>query len=232
MNQEEYEDRMYKMQRLHKELEQTYLDVNKIIPYSDNDYEVYSPRFVFILQDASRQVDGMFKLISNRLQSLSPSSLPSDSKKKSRFDFIDYYNFLNSHGMLVAQKLAPKDDALNTITPFRLKQENVPKWWQAYNDTKHDLPEGETFGKLGHVLYAVGAIAILHDIAEVLLNRTLTATIVLDGSKWLDYETAFKQEYVRTKNKSYRDSTVDYVGERSYLPHKSSIFYYLTQFHR
>jgi hypothetical protein len=233
LNQEEYEDRLSKMQRLHKELEDAFLEVNKIIPYDQNNREVYSPRFVFILQDASRQVDGMLKLLYRRLEPILPASatakISAKIAKKRRPDFLDYYSALNYKGMLKAQKLALREYSPRVITPFVLTTQNSPQWWQAYNDTKHELPDGETFGKLGFVIDSLAAVAALHDIAELILNDKQLQP-ALDGSKWQDNEEYFMREYVRTRNKSYQDATVSWVGGREYMRHKSAIFYYLTQF--
>jgi hypothetical protein len=171
----------------------------------------------------------MFKLIYYRLQALH-ASRGKPITPLSRFRFLDYYDFLNNNGMLVAQKLALREQVGKVIAPFRLTDQNTPQWWQAYNDTKHDLPEGETFGKLGHVLYALAAVASLHDIAQMLKSANALPTKVLDGTRWYDKEEKFMIEYERTKHKSYHDAVVDHVGERKNVSHKSSIFYYLTEF--
>lgn len=221
------------MQRLHNELEQTFLEINKVIPFDRNDNDVYSPRFVFILQDASRQVDGMLKLIYRRFEPHLPASATAQVRAKiarsAKPGFLDYYTALNHNGMLSVQKLALKEDTPRTITPFVLTQNNTPQWWQAYNDTKHDLPEGESFGKLGFAIDALGAVAALHDIAQVCYVPGLLTT-VQDGTKWLDYEDRFMSDYTRTKNKEYRTSIIEHVGERMSTRHKSSIFYYLMQY--
>ncbi len=131
------------MQRLHNELELQFLEVNKIIPYDNNDSNVYSPRYVFILQDASRQVDGLFRLIYKRLDDLAIahgaplSPLP-------RTDFCGYYDFLNSQDMLANQKLAPRDDALRTIR--RLGSSNkIPQ-----NGGKHITTQSTICQKVKH----------------------------------------------------------------------------------
>jgi hypothetical protein len=211
VNKVEYQDKLHKMQRLHSDLDQTFLDVNKVIPYDRNNDDVYSPRYVFILQDASRQVDGMFKLLYYQVQALLAAH-GSPQLPLRRYNFIEFYNFLNKKKMLEVQKVAPLEDVSRILTPFQLKKQNTPQWWQAYNDTKHDLPEGDTFGKLGFALEALGAVAILHDIAQAFLYEKAAPDRTLDSANWSDNETRFLEEYERTKFSKFKSAVSDHTA--------------------
>jgi hypothetical protein len=170
----------------------------------------------------------MFKLLYYRLQALLAAHGAPQLPIKRR-DFINLHSFLNKKKMLEVQKVAPLEDVHRVLTPFRLKAQNTPQWWQAYNDTKHDLPEGDTFGKLGFVLDALGAVAILHDIAQAFLHEKAAPDRTLDSVNWVDNELQFKTEYERTKFSKFKSAVSDHTALRKDFIHKSLVFFYLTE---
>jgi hypothetical protein len=151
---------------------------------------------------------------------------PTVSMNDRKIEF--YYNLLNKYKMLSVQKLAPKEMATTIISPFLLEQQNTPKWWQAYNDTKHDLPEGAYNGTIGNVMNALGALTILHDISQwILTARNPIRDSILQGSNWKDKSTDFINDYQSLKEPN---SFGEIMAERPFFKNKSRIFFNLTEF--
>lgn len=167
----------------------------------------------------------MMQAITNalKLNAINGNSEGHNKQKK----FPEYYKLLNKNGMLTAQKLALKEQVENDICPFM--SDDVPEWWQRYNDTKHDLPEGAYAASIGNVIYALGALAILHDIGELTLRRNSSDNI-LDKNNWIDTSIDFRSDYENLKHTN-STSGVLHTAERGFYNHKSRIFYYLNEFH-
>lgn len=145
-------DKLVAMQELYMETERQMNQLLSIIPYQHNPDTVYSPQLVSILQSIGSQVDAMLKLVSQDL------GLKVHPRK-----FPFYYAELNKEGMLSVQKVMLRKKK-RILKPFNYKQ---PKWWDAYNCTKHDLPEGMFEAKLGRVMSAFAALFVLHCIALI-----------------------------------------------------------------
>jgi hypothetical protein len=87
---------------------------------------------------------------------------------------------------------------MESFNPFEDKR---PGWWDAYNSTKHDLPDGFYKATLGNTIQALGALFILNHIGNILLMRTVPgATVALDPverlmmrDSWQDFEQEFRK---------------------------------------
>jgi len=198
---------MQEMQALHQDLEDRFLSFNKVVAFNHNPDEVYSPRLYSVLQGASSQVISMMQLLTSELKLYK-------SQKQEKFHF--YYKLLNSEGMLSKQIICPKKDTRRIMAPFQIYENETPKWWKKYNDSKHDLPKGAYQGTIGNVLGAMGALAILHDIAEQ-AEKMNEPNMLLDGSKWVVYSDDIISNNARLKLKAESDF-------------KSKIFFFLRHF--
>jgi hypothetical protein len=214
------------MRALHHDVERIFLSFNRIVPYKDNKFEVYSPRLYPIFQSASAQVISMMDAITRFLM-LEPAAADSSSHNNRQKKFPYYYKLLNIHGMLSMQMVALREKVETNFAPF-LALDDIPEWWQRYNDTKHDLPEGAYAANLGNVIYALGALAVIHDIGELAL-RGHTASKILDINNWRDRSSEFQSDYDRLKNTNM-SSGVLHTANRGFFSHKSRIFYYLNEF--
>jgi hypothetical protein len=178
------------MARLYEDTERQFLSFNRIIPYSHNPGEVYSPRLYTILQSCSAQIISMMDSLTSFLFE---DTFHSRSRRRQK-TFGFYYERLNKEGMLSVQKLAPKEKVTMIITPFKVSEGVTPRWWQAYNDTKHDLPHGAYIGTLENVLNALGALTILHDICQWIF-RTSARNSILRKENWKDKSNDFVKDY-------------------------------------
>jgi hypothetical protein len=217
---ETFESNILAMRNLHIDTEREFLSFNRIIPYNINPAKVYSPRLYRILQGASSQIIAMMHLIYDEYN-------PKLNRQK---EFPFYFEHLNKTNILSIQKVAPREQFNLILRHFHTdKKEKTPKWWQEYNDTKHDLPRGAYNGKLGNVLNALAALALLHDIADLLMGGT-NVNRVLDSGNWLDISSEFLHDYERLLY-SRATSGILYTANRGFYDYKSSLFYYLFEYH-
>lgn len=184
-----FTERLASMRGLYLETERQFVEFGQVIPYERNPEGIYSPRLVNILQSTGPQVDGMFKILEAEL------GLPPASDK-----FPSHYDTLNAKGLLEIQKVTPQ----RVKRPFKPFEARSPDWWQAYNDTKHDLPNGVYRGTLEKVIRALGGVVVLHHIGQLLFFRHLAKTgisqhpdflaEVVDSKNWHDIELAFMRD--------------------------------------
>jgi hypothetical protein len=101
--------------------------------------------------------------------------------------------------MLSVQIVCPKRKIKKRMMPFKANSNGVPDWWQNYNDTKHDLPEGAFHGNIGNMMNSLGALATLHDISH-LASQIGRPGNPLEGENWIIYSEDI-QEYKRLEAK-------------------------------
>jgi len=197
------------MRKLHFDVESQFLSFNRIVPYDHNPPEVYSPRLYSVLQNTCAQVISMMHTL---------SVLLGLSENKKQQDFPFYYERLNSQGMLSLQTVSPKELPESKMTPFLINntEANSPSWWKKYNDTKHNLPEGAYNGNLENVMYALGSLVILHNIA-IQISKIPKPIQILDSHKWIIYSDDITNDLERLKLKAKSD-------------YESRIFFYVCHF--
>lgn len=179
-------DRILALRRLYVESEREFIEFTNIIPVDRNPYEVYSPRLWPILLSVGSQVDGMLKLL------IEEFNLDVKSNK-----FPAMREALNTEGMLTAQKITLKEK----LEPFNPFAEDNLDWWNAYNATKHDLPEGIYKATLGNTIQALGVLFILNHIGNILFMRMSPLTnvskdptdMILMKESWQDFEEEFRK---------------------------------------
>lgn len=215
------------MRKLHIDVEDQFLSFNRIVPYNHNPGEVYSPRLYSILQNACAQVISMMNAITKRIGSKTPMNVSIGKKEKQR-KFDECYNFLNQKLMLAVQSVAPREKIEMTIRPFKFKQ-NVPIWWQQYNNTKHQLPEGAYVGTIRNVMNALAAVTILHHIAEHMINLR-DASRILASKNWRDNSKEVREDYQRLKHTIVVSGAL-HTAQGGFLSYKSRVFLYLYEFH-
>lgn len=206
---------LLEMQRLYHNSEYEFLLFHEIVPYSHNQLSIYSPKLVSILQEIGPQIYGMFKILSKQLVIA--------SKKSDKFP--KYFKTLNKRNLLSSQSLVLLEN--NKIrTPFKFKI-TIPEWWDAYNTVKHELPTGIFEAKYKHVIDALGALFILHHVADT-IQRKKSAIFenadIIDSSNWLPVFTRRNYIYYRTKtaiNSTLYESIPSKVFSISkrFLPH-------------
>jgi len=129
-----------------------------------------SPKLYDILQSSCGQIEALLRLICEKLEL--------EYEKKT---FPSYYETLNQTGILQRQKVASV--IVNEgYEPFQLIQdEKTPEWWKAYNDTKHNLPEGYRQGNLENTIVALSGVFSLHCMA-IYVNTA--GKDILQNSNW------------------------------------------------
>jgi len=230
-----FRDKILLMEDLYWDTERQFLEFAAIIPYDHNPDDVYSPRLVSILRSAGSQIDGLLKIITERL-GLTPASNK----------YPAYYECLNQGGMLQCQKVTP----VRTLKPFKPFTDKNPPWWKAYNDTKHGLPEGAYAATLVNTLQALGALYVLHHIGRLLLFQEVPGTGIsqqsdfpaslLKAENWYDFEEEFRENPHDTQGVHFhhgggveplRLASGKFLGLPG-LDWGSEVLYYLTFFPR
>ena len=146
---------LLRMQEQFRQFELKFLEFYEWLPYDHNSWQFYSPKLSSLLSDVGPQLLGMFDLMCQQLQ-----------KNPNGDHFPDYFQSLNQNHMLSTQSfILAKGNQKRS--PFVFSG-NVPKWWTAYNDIKHNQPDGEYQGTLENTIDALGALYILHHIADVI----------------------------------------------------------------
>ena len=136
------------------ETERQYLELIRIIPI-ENEPTAFSPKLYDILQSSCGQVESLLRLIDDRLE-----------LKYQEKNFPSYYNALNQTGILKRQLVAAVI-ADEGYTLFKLQEGmKTPSWWNAYNDTKHSLPQGYKQGNLLNTVLALSGVFSLHCMAK------------------------------------------------------------------
>ena len=197
------EDALSKFEEHYRYLESSFIDITRIIPL-ENKPETFSPRLYEILQSICSQIDGIVKLMHEKYISASKKST------------AVLYNALNQEGVIRYQVLVHKSrSAWKPIKPFLCNfectlrgedddphkygpHERMPKWWKAYNDSKHDLPEGYEAGSIENTYLALAGLYLLHAMMqqyprnkEDFLKRDFWGQykpLVISGGKGYSYE--------------------------------------------
>lgn len=138
-------------------IEDSFIELTRIVPL-DNPELTYSPRLYEILQSICSSIEGLSIIMSDELQ------LKPEQKK---FPYI--YEKLNEKGILDMQTLDMfKLPGGKIYTPLTKTGKHNPKWWDDYNDTKHELPEGLKAGNIGNTPIALAGLFALHVMAHYL----------------------------------------------------------------
>jgi len=187
---------LLEMQKLFANTEYDFLLFNEIVPYSYNPLTVYSPKLVSILQSIGPQIYGVFEIITKQF---GMSSID--------FKFPDYFNALDNMKLLSCQSVTLLENKL-VIQPFEESKTNYD-WWNAYNNVKHELPKGIFEAKYENVIYSLGALYILHHIADTIQrkkNPIIEKAEITDSTNWLSVLT--KGNYIYYKSETAINSTL------------------------
>jgi hypothetical protein len=156
------------MRYLYLSTEKQLIEFSEIVPFYKNEWDVYSPRLYSILQFVCSQVESMIKRIADEMDVIS----------KKQKTILPYYQKLNKNGLLEKQTimLIP---AWKIIRPFNGK--SLPSWWLAYNQTKHQIPQGVMSGTIENTVNAMAGLYCLHNIAFLIMHGT-TYDVTKDGN--------------------------------------------------
>lgn len=160
------------MSYLYSSTENQFIEFSEIVPLYQNTFNVYSPRLYSILQLTCSQIESMIKRIVNEFR-LTP---------RQEKNILPYYQELQKNELLEKQTvmLVP---AWKIIRPF--PNNSLPKWWSAYNDTKHQLPQGVMSGTIENTTNALAGLYCLHNIAFLIMHgSTYDVTNKENWSEW------------------------------------------------
>lgn len=202
---ERYEKDIELMQRMYLEAERQFIEFNLIVPYVENDDNVYSPRLVSLLQIIGSQIDGILKILAGLLSIDIQSLLSLGTKEPS---FTHYTRILDRYGMLTAQEIRLNETS-KVIMPFKFNENHTTDWRIALNATKHDLPQGAYCGRYGHVVNSLAALAILHELVYTSTHDRFRSYILNeknwanDGADHLDMGYLTGHDFCREKSKVF-----------------------------
>lgn len=200
---------LIEMQNHYKYAELQFQKFNSIIPYTRNPPNVYSPRLASLILTLGPQVLGTFGIIKQQLGVTCGDT------------FGKYYEALNSDGMLSSQGFVLENGDVKY--PF---MKSNPEWWEAYNHSiKHQMPSGMSSAILVNIIDALGALFILHHIADVIQasNQKLVKDILFSAN-WIQvttvghyifYETPTQRNELPLAGFGSRIFTMD----KRFLPH-------------
>ena len=140
---------------------------------------------------------------------------------------------LNSKNMLAIQKVSHRE-SLRVFAPFTFKT-NVPSWCTAYNQTKHNLPDGANSATIGNTINALSALLILHHTSRILIDFN-DPTWILDSNNWRDTEKSFHKTYRRLQyspatNTDFMYANRNFFHSKQRIFH-SELFYYLSVYEK
>ena len=161
------DNNLLKFEEYYRYLESSFISITRIIPL-ENTPDTFSPRLYEILQSVCSQVDGILKLMHSEC-------MPTRKETTAAV-----YGDLNQEGVFNYQTLVYKSRPdWNEIKSFSCKfrcvflhecdeshgngsYDRMPKWWKAYNDSKHNLPEGYDAGSIENTYLALASLYTLH----------------------------------------------------------------------
>jgi hypothetical protein len=138
-------------------LESSFIELTRIIPL-ENPPKTFSPRLYEILQSVCSQVENISKIISDRV-TLNPD--------ENTFPYI--YEKMNVNGLMDKQAVdLYKLPGGQAMRPLLKTGKFAPKWWDEYNKSKHNLPDGYKTGNIENVPVALAGLYVLHVMAYYL----------------------------------------------------------------
>ena len=172
-------EKLARFQEYYRYLESSFVNTLQIIPLH-NEPNTFSPRLYEILQSTCSQIDGIITIMYEEYI----ANMHEEHIKKSQITASYMYGVLNQDDVFNIQEIVirPHPD-WKAIRPFTcnfkctLRESDdahthkndakMPKWWSAYNDSKHKLPEGYSQGNLENTCLALAGLHILHTMMQV-----------------------------------------------------------------
>ena len=178
-------DKLLSFEEYYGYLESSFLDLVRIIPL-ENHPKTFSPRLYEILHSVCSQIEGVLKLMC-------------DETAPKYITFPRMYADLNRDGAITKQEVSLRSrPKWKAIMPFRCnfachfrtdddkhncRQDRAkPKWWDAYNASKHNLPQGY---KVGNVENTYLALASLYVLQHMMKFRSSNMDEFLKQNHWL-----------------------------------------------
>ena len=82
------------MKKLYDTSENSYIHFNEFVPYHSNDWKIKSPKLATMMLEVGPQIESMCRILSEELGF-------KHKKKNRNYYFFDYFDELNSKGLLV-----------------------------------------------------------------------------------------------------------------------------------
>lgn len=172
----DYRTELEKLQNLYLHTERQFLEISRIIPL-DNSSKTYSPDLYAILLTTCGQIESIMRILRKKL-GLGGSQ---------RDDFPTHFRSLNQNSLLKSQIVyfIPKSKKFkNHIKPFVLTPgKTTPSWWNKYNKSKHDLPQGLLEGNIENTVKSLAGLYSLHYIAYLAITEQ--SSDIFNPSNWI-----------------------------------------------
>lgn len=166
----EFQTKRVLMLDAYYEIEKQFSELIRIIPL-DNNESTYSPNLYTILQMSCGQIESLMRMICDEISIDYKKHLKQNQKP----NFPTYYKSINEDKVLSNYytrfkkiMIGPLSDIWHQSALYPLSVEDsqeTPFWWRAYNNTKHNLPDGYKQGNLKNTFYALAALYSIHCMA-------------------------------------------------------------------
>ena len=156
------------MKRRYYSIEERLMDTFRFVELSPENKNTYSYEFSSILRDSGSVFDSFMRRLLQEINSAPDGA----------YDIHDYMEFFRERDL---EGLAPPPTPTTNIGmairdswpkkylfPLRpmVPHSQKPAWWDAHNDVKHSDIEDQQKGNLLNCLNAVGALAVLYELAD------------------------------------------------------------------
>ena len=169
----DFQVKLYHLKKLFQDSERKLLEFNESVPFQFNDpTEIYSPKLVNLMLEVGPQIEDITNQIISELGLKPEGGVPSRIKE------------INKKGVLSTFEIFCMLPHKLLVTPFPTKAQ----WWEIYNKTKHDLSKSQFDIKYNLVVDALGALAGLHRLSDVVLKIKHNRKYVLDKKHWKTYD--------------------------------------------
>jgi len=119
-----------------------------VTPSNDNKL-TYSYVYSSILRDTGSVIDSVV------------SELITKTNSPFQKNIYGYLKFLESHDPELTKRSLLFTSNMKTLIPFRRGNNEIPNWWNAYNDVKHNETRNFHQGNLENAFTSIAALAIL-----------------------------------------------------------------------
>lgn len=134
MNAEEFEKTFW---NYYLELEKEYLEIERLIPFDETNYDTFSYRYVDLLWAICSEIDVLFKEYMD-IKGYAPDSYDNGEQI---YNLIQYEKFIeNEIQYFKNQEITCYNPKFyrKKIRPYKNWGNDSPKWWWIYNKIKHD----------------------------------------------------------------------------------------------
>ena len=145
------------------------------IPYSDNHKNVVSPKFIPIILEACTLIESILKDITD-----------SDETKQN----FKIYSELHDNNLELSETISLfLSTPLQFLQPYKEWLTQTPKWWNAYNNLKHDRLNSYQYATYENAILSLSA---LHQ----LISKCCAFTDYIIEAGWINQAAEFIPELI------------------------------------